>query len=474
MPSPRALGDAWLLGLARVGVSFALLAGGFRAVSDDDYARVVIAARFAAHPSLDPSGSSWLPLPFWGYGTAMSVFGDSLTTARATAVVLGGLSAVVLWIAARLLGSSRPQALVAGGLLLLSPYGAWLSAATVPEAPTAALILFGVVTLARGDSSLRLFGALALGSACWCRYDAWPPTAAFALTTAVEAARRKQPRLWLAAGCALVPVSLWLLHGAVQHGDALFFVARVRAYRSAIGQEPHGWWAATAQVLAAPLRFEPLLTSLALAALGFRLVDRSAPRPRAILKPLLALATLPLFLIIGDATGGSATHHPERSLLPVFWLLPLLSVLLVPARLTRATLQRLAPFVGAAVLAAWLFGARGVRGSFVDRRDEERIGGELRRRGERAVALDTDDFGFFALQAALGAGNSFALSDHDPRKPAAPRATSPAELAARVQGARFLVTTRERAALAAPLGPEILATPRLLLFELPRAEQRAR
>ncbi len=38
---------------------------GFEQVSDDDYARTVIAQLFAHSPRWDPSGTSWLPLPFW-------------------------------------------------------------------------------------------------------------------------------------------------------------------------------------------------------------------------------------------------------------------------------------------------------------------------------------------------------------------------------------------------------------------------
>ncbi|HEX3855498.1 MAG TPA: hypothetical protein VHW01_31260, partial [Polyangiaceae bacterium] len=36
---------------------------GFRALSDDDYARISIAQRFAHTPHIDPSGTSWLPAP---------------------------------------------------------------------------------------------------------------------------------------------------------------------------------------------------------------------------------------------------------------------------------------------------------------------------------------------------------------------------------------------------------------------------
>ena len=95
------------MALARVCVSLFVLGSGFRAISDDDYSRVVIAARFAQHPSLDPSGTSWLPLPFWLYGVPMAIFGDSLSTARVVAVLLGAGSSVLVWVAARQLGLSE-------------------------------------------------------------------------------------------------------------------------------------------------------------------------------------------------------------------------------------------------------------------------------------------------------------------------------------------------------------------------------
>src|SRR5438045_7803076 len=61
--------------------SFAVLHAGFYALSDDDFSRVVIAERFAVAPSLDPSGTSWLPLPFWLTGSAMAAFGRTLYVA---------------------------------------------------------------------------------------------------------------------------------------------------------------------------------------------------------------------------------------------------------------------------------------------------------------------------------------------------------------------------------------------------------
>jgi hypothetical protein len=182
-------------------MSAACLSSGFRAVSDDDYSRVTIAARFAAAPSADPSGTSWLPLPFWLYGVPMALFGDSLATARVVAVLLGIASAVLVWLAARWLGLPERAALLGALGAVVLPYGSWLSAATVPEAPTAALILLGAVSLSRDEVKLRVWGALALGAACFCRYEAWAPAVVFAVLSASGAFGWGPPRRWPPSRC---------------------------------------------------------------------------------------------------------------------------------------------------------------------------------------------------------------------------------------------------------------------------------
>lgn len=468
MPSRRALRDLLLVAAARALASGVCWWSGFRAVSDDDYSRVVIAARFAAAPSLDPSGTSWLPLPFWLYGVAMSLFGDSLATARAVAGVLGVASAILVWLAARLLGLSERVALLGALGAIVLPYGSWLSCATVPEAPTAALILLGVVSLSRAETSVRLLGGAALGAACLCRYEAWAPAAVFAGLSVVQAVRQRDKALWLAAFAATVPMALWLLHGMARHGDALFFVARVSQYRAALGREAAGFSASLLETPFALLRFEPELMAILAVALGLLLRRGESPFGPAAWRTVLALTALMAFLIVANASGGSATHHPERSLLPVFWFLALLAAGLV-TRLAHGPRAFWLPLLALPLaLASSLLLRPSVESSFVDRKEEEQIGGLLRQLDARQVALDTNDFGFFAVQAALGYGRSFTLSDHDPRRPDRPPASTTGELAARLRSsrARWLVTTRERAQLAAPLGQTRATTPRLALLKL--------
>jgi hypothetical protein len=471
LASARALRHALVIALARVLTSLACLASGFRAISDDDYSRLVIAARFAQHPSADPSGTSWLPLPFWLYGVPMMVFGDSLLVARIVAVALGAGSAVLVWLSARLLGLSARAALWGALAAVLLPYGAWLSAATVPEAPTAALILLGVVSLARPEPKLRALGGLALGAACFCRYEAWAPALVFAALTAREALSAKRRELWPAVVFAISAVLLWLLHGLVRHQDPLFFVARVSQYRAALGREPAGWVMALLQTPWSLVRFEPELFAVLLVTLGLSLRQGDSPFGPGAWRTLLALGALVALLIAADATGGSATHHPERSLLPVFWFMALLAAGLVERLAQSERPWRLPALALPLALAASLLLRPDVRGSFVDRSDEEQVGAVLRRVGASSVALDTDDFGFFAVQAALGHARSFPLDDHDPRKTRPPRPQSSAELGEllRRKNASWLVIPRARLALAEPLGTVALMTPRLSVVQLSKA-----
>ncbi len=457
-----------LVGTARALVSLGCWWSGFRAISDDDYARVVIAQRFAAAPSLDPSGTSWLPLPFWLYGVPMAVFGDSLTTARAVALALGVASAMLVWLSGRLMGLSERAALLGALGAVLLPYGAWLSCATVPEAPTAALLLLGSVTLCRAEGWLRVLGGLALGAACFSRYEAWAPAAVFALLSGIEATRERRRVLWLAVGAAIGPIALWLMHGIARHGDALFFVARVRGYRAALGEQAASFGDALIRTPLALVRFEPELLAVVVVAAAIAARRRLSLFGPGAWRPLTALAALVVFLMAADLGGGAATHHPERSLLPVFWLLALVAAGLMTrlAEQPRASAWPLAALPLA--LAASLLLRPEIGSSFAERRDQERVGSLLRYLDARDVVIDTPDFGFFAVQAALGHGRSRPLSDHDPRKAPFSQPANAAELGERLraQRAAWFVSARERAWLGDDVGQQRATVGAFSIFAL--------
>lgn len=426
--------DVGVVALVKAAASAVVLATGFTAVSDDDFARVVIAQEWAHAPKLDPSGTSWLPFPFWVLGLVMKVFGRGLGVARATAIALGILSAVLVYVAARWITEERGAALAGALLSAVFPWSATLGVAMVPELPAAALVLFAAastVPVREGDRARsvpwrRLWGGAALVLATLSRYEAWPVAAAFAALSvfdAVRAPREPGPlegRRWgarvmlvLAAALALVGPLAWIAWNRFAHGDALHFLERVAAYRKALGGgADKGVWSALFAYPLALARHEPELLGawllLGLCAVLWRMRPASvAVRGARYARPAaLALAQVAL-LSAAMVRDGAPTHHPERALLSAMLLLA------IACGDLGLRIARYAPIrvrvAAALLLAAWILPAaiffrRWMRAEdFAKRGDELAIGSAAARvvhPGER-ILVEVVDYGYFAIMAAL-------------------------------------------------------------------------
>jgi hypothetical protein len=216
-------------------------------------------------------------------------------------------------------GCARTTALVAIGVALALPWSAWLGVATVPEAPTAALIAAGAIAVTA--PSARLPASLALLAASLSRYEAWPVCAVFVSVCAFVARRDVEERArTVAAGLvALLGPILWMLWNAHAHGSPLHFLARVTAYRQAIGAAAIPLWAKLEAFPLALASTSPLV--LTLAAAGALVLPFDEALRRRWTAPLVAAAAVLAFLVYGDARDGAPTHHPERSVLPILWIL---------------------------------------------------------------------------------------------------------------------------------------------------------
>lgn len=410
--------DAAVLLALKASISVLVLGSGFRAISDDDYARVAIAQRFAESPTLDPTGTSWLPLPFYVYGGALRLFGTSLGVARGTAVLLGLGSVLIAYWSARWLGLGRLGALVGAGLGAVFPYAAYLGAATVPEAMTGALTLLAAATLGLSEPGKRLLGAFAVFAACAARYEPWALSALFAAYSAWDAYKTRAPRLLAAAGISVAFPVLWLLHGVVRHDDATFFVSRVAAYRAALGPaEP-----LLSRLVRTPIEFfrgEPelgaLLVCFALPAL-YRTRSLARPELRRFSVALLAIVALSL---AADLRGTAATHHPERALFAA-WLGVALLIGAAAEKLAELPARTRHAALGVAALGTLLgvlLRFQAPREPFVDRRSAAEIGALARQKGVTKLGIDSPDYAFFAVQAGFGRPNAtYVVDDHDPRK----------------------------------------------------------
>jgi hypothetical protein len=454
--------DALGVGAAKLVVSLAVLGAGFRAVSDDDYARIVIAQRFAEAPRLDPSGTSWLPLPFWVYGGAFSVLGGSLTVARIVAIAIGIGSMGLLMVAARWLGSGRFGSIAGVLVAALFPWSAWLAAAPVPEVPAAALAVLGMAALSGHEPRRRTLGAAALAAACFCRYEAWPVALAFAAVSLYDAVRSARRGALLGqALLALSAIGAWALHGVFVHGDATFFWTRVAEYKNALGEGP----SLRERFFSVPrsvLTDEPELC-LALVLLG---VDRSLLRRFA--RPALAAGVLVACLTAGELSGGGPTHHAGRAVLAVWYLVALAIGAAIEQR-GSVPVARPWIWLGFAlslVALGWVFRA-GTPPAFADRRDAVAIGTRARELGAPALWIDTPDYSYLAVTAAYGRPNAAVpFDDRDPRhERAVDPFTSENTLRERASARReaWLVVSRPHVAMALQLGTVRAETPTLTL-----------
>ncbi len=403
-----------MLALVGVGLAFASIArGGFLALSDDDYSRVVIAQEFAQAPTLDPSKTSWLPAPFWLYGGVMTLAPATLETARATALASALFASFLLFRAARLLRLSPVAGAAATVTIAALPTLRPLAVATVPEFLTHALVTYALFAFAARRELLS--AGLALFVATLSRYETWPVAIVVALL-ALSASRRggaDSRRLFALAVLAALGPILWCGHGWLHHGSPLFFVKRVVEYKAALGEEARSSFELLSSVPRALVASEPEAFFFGFFALFFgrRLLDERDPRLSNVGIPLLAMVAV---LGLGDYRGGAPTHHSERTLAAV-WMSGVLAGMLV---MTRAGFVRRGTLVLCALLASLPCRLAAVPSTFGPRPEEEEVGRYLRAHfaPEERFVVATTDYGYFAVLAAAGSPSRFTvLETHDPR-----------------------------------------------------------
>jgi hypothetical protein len=350
--SRRALATGAGLACVSLALSLWLHARGFAYVSDDDFARTVIAQGFAEHATLDPSGTSWLPLPFWLTGLAMKLTSPSFEIARITAATLAAGTSGVLLLALVDAGVALPIAALGVALSLLNPWHGYASAAAVPEAFSANLLAIGLVGLLR-PGGLAVRHALALALVTLCRYEPWTAAVAAAALTGIATPQKREPASVTAlrhyasgvarAALASLGIALWMLWNASAHDGPLHFFRRVVAFKSRSIEATQG---ATSYVGAVYDSAPELLLALPVLAL---LLWRAPFR-----KVGLALLVMTVALLVAEANQGAPTHHAERVWLPLATTCLALAPAVV-ASFTFATRAR--TWAGASALVV-LLGAR--------------------------------------------------------------------------------------------------------------------
>lgn len=470
----RTLFDLALIGLARGPATLWVWHNGFRAVSDDDYARTVIAQQFAAAPHWDPSGSTWLPFPFWLSGLAMRLFGPHLWVLQVLAIPCSLASALAVYLAGQWLKLERPVALLAALGAALLPHAVWLGAAVIPDGYCAALAVLGLASSTTQQLRLRVIGGGLLSTAALCRYEVWSVCAFVAALTLFDAIRQRRASLLIAAGLSLAGPLAWMLYGKLHYGEPTFFISRVASYRHMLGRSAKSLAEGLFAYPRALVCAEPELSvgiGLALPLMfDWRL-------PANLKRPLLGAGCLLGFLVWGNLQDGAPTHHPERPLLCV-WLVGTLtaaSALLHWRRRLGSKLLLLLPCVlTLTVLRSWFTR----RDDFAEREQELAL-------GRRALALlphspdsdaerqelliDTGDYGYFAVITGFEQpARAFGLVDQDPRQPKLDFASDDARLRhyLRAHDSRWLVVRKSALPTLGAVGPTLAETQSLALLKV--------
>jgi hypothetical protein len=320
-------------------------AAGFDHVSDDDFARVTIAQSFAHTPKLDPSGTSWLPFPFWLLGSAMMLLGRSLTTARALSVLFASAAMMLPYVALRRAAKmDRAPSLATVVFAFSTPWAIWSGATTVPESLTASLMTAGVIGLAvpsteeLASNSRRsfLFGSC-LMAATLSRYEVWPAALVVAIALLVRSTPATRRTSTLLATLAVAGPLLWMAWNAHAHDGPLHFFRRVSTFKRAIGEGTTSTWEALLLYPRLLITTRPEVTLVT--ALLLIVMAREKKAWRASGWPVVLAAALAqlLFLSYGNARDGAPAHHPERALLSTFFLL---SIFASQAVLSTTTTSR--------------------------------------------------------------------------------------------------------------------------------------
>jgi hypothetical protein len=333
--------DVAIIAGLHVVLAVAVRAAGFDHISDDDFSRVTIAQAFAHAPKIDPSGTSWLPFPFWVLGGLLAIFGRSLEAARALSIVVASSAAALPYLAMRAIGVARTRAIAATILAFVTPWAVWLGATTVPESIAASLTAAAALSIGVPHARQRtlVLGVVCLACACLSRYESWPVAPVLAI--AILTRRRDRFAFAIAAACAIGPLA-WMLWNAHAHDGALHFFRRVASYKRAIGEGTTDTWSAAWLY---PRLFVTTRPEIAFAVAALLPdIRRWARRWGFVL--LAALAQI-AFLSYGNIRDGAPAHHPERALFAVFVLLAMFVAAEESRRVARCIVLGLALFTWA-------------------------------------------------------------------------------------------------------------------------------
>lgn len=346
----------------RVALQVVLFQRGFEALTADEFARVLVSARWAADGEVFTHGP-WPPLQFYLLGTALWLHHDLVLTPRLFAGATGLCGILVIHgLGARLGG--RRAGLLAAFALAVHPSHLWISSTALSEGLYATLWMSGVLAVLSFEQTRRpawlLAAAAAFAAGGAVRLEGWLVTALFAAYLLFDLARHRSARAPL-SGLAVSAVALaiacafpiaWTLSDAAATGVPFGFLLDIERYKVDFAAHAHAFVAGAATWLGVVVTLDPFVFPAALAGVVLLHLQRN---PLLVPYALLAVAPGALFLVGYRGHPDPWVNH-VRYLSPYLWaLLPLAAYGVVGSvrGLLPAKAWRPALLAGCCALAVW-------------------------------------------------------------------------------------------------------------------------
>jgi hypothetical protein len=286
------------------------------------------------------------------------------------------------------------------------PWNAWLGAATVPEGWAGALVASAAIAMT--GSQARGWAGTALFVASLSRYEAWPVCVIFAAVCGASALRSVDANrdVWRAL-LALAGPAAWMAWNAHAHDGPLHFLARVAAFRHAVGAADVPL---TSKLLGYPVALVTETPEVALLGLVGLIGLRHRELRRRWLWPSVTAGVVMAFLVWGDVQDGAPTHHPARALGATWWLFVGMGVDTIGVLIAGPQVTTLAGVPAAGILLAFWCVSLPTRWAWApgksphERRDAQiERGRSLRESGVEHARVVPCAYEHFALLAAWGA-----------------------------------------------------------------------
>lgn len=148
----RRCGIVYLLGLnlVRAAVQIYLFQRGFISVAADEFARGILAAKWAKAPTINLSADiqgTWLPFEKYLNGAALLVWPDEIITPRVTVFIASCLLVVIIYGLASFLFASKTTAVASTLFISFQPWFVWMSGTPMLEMYYFALFFAGLLLL---------------------------------------------------------------------------------------------------------------------------------------------------------------------------------------------------------------------------------------------------------------------------------------------------------------------------------------